>query len=215
MSVHWVLLFVGLVTAVVYFPRAGRPLGPTGVALKTAPLVLFAAAAFLADVSPYLTAGLALSALGDFTLTRRGRAGFLYGLSAFALAHVLYIIGFQSLADLPLWEAFATAPLAAIILLLLALSSEIWLGSFAGSLRWPVRAYIVLITAMGLAALLLPKEYWLVTLGAGLFILSDTVLSVRMFRMADDGAFARAASRLLWALYIAGQALIVAGVALN
>jgi uncharacterized membrane protein YhhN len=202
----------GLFVAAIYLPFAGRPNSLLRGVLKTVPVSAFAIAAILADAPAFLGAALLFSAAGDLALSRNGRAAFLYGLAAFALAHVVYVLLFQSIANAALWEALAAHPPAAITLIILALSTEIWLAPHAGKLAWPVRIYIVLISAMGLAALTLPAALWNVTLGAALFIVSDLILAVRLFRMNKDSALALPASRLLWIVYIAGQALILFGI---
>ncbi len=62
---------------------------------------------------------------------------------------------------------------------------------------------------MGVSALGVERP--LVWAGAGLFVLSDMILAVRMFRMAADHRLHLAAGRAVWVSYVAGQALIVAG----
>lgn len=220
---------LGLIIALAYFGWAMRPVSWLRSALKTLPLLCFAAAAYQTGAPAFLTAGLLLSALGDFAMSRNGRASFLYGLSAFALAHLVYILLFLDLANAGLLEAFALAPLAAVIMITLALSSELWLTPHTGALRWPVRAYLGLITTMGLAALTLPLEVktisetgetfvadWraiAILAGAILFIISDFILSLRKFRM-DEGHKRRRLARMgVWLFYIAGQALILTGAA--
>ncbi len=222
------LALFGLAIALCYFPLANRaPSWPRSI-LKTLPLICFSGAALLSGAPAFLTAGLFLSALGDFALSRDGRAAFLYGLSAFALAHLVYILLFLGISGVPLWQAFSEAPLAAAALVLFALSTERWLTPHTGGLRWPVRVYILLITTMGLAALTLPM--WVeamsapagqvvlnwpaasVVAGAGLFILSDTILSLRMFRMKEGSRPAATAGMLVWLFYIAGQLLILTGI---
>ncbi|MRU14296.1 lysoplasmalogenase [Roseovarius sp. A21] len=173
--------------------------------IKTLPLGVMAGMAYAAVAPLALVVGLALSALGDLSLSRRGEAAFLTGLVAFAAAHIAYIWVFAGLAQ-------GAVPLVpAAMLLIYAASSEVWLAPFTGALRWPVRGYVVLITGMGLTALMLPVGYGIVTLGAGLFIASDTLLAVQMFRMSPDHPRQRAVSVALWALYIAAQGLILWG----
>lgn len=205
-------LVIGLIAAVIYLPHAGQKGGWRVGAMKTVPLACFAVASASGGGPAFLTMALLLSALGDMALSRPGRAAFLYGLCAFALAHLLYVLCFRQLGGLELWEAFAVAPILAFVLVLGALSTELWLAPHTGRLGWPVRGYTLLITLMGLAALVLPGALWLVTLGAALFIGSDVILSVRQFRLAQDGPAARPVSRALWVLYVAGQALILIGV---
>jgi hypothetical protein len=50
-------------------------------------------------------------------------------------------------------------------------------------------------------------------LGAGLFVASDLVLSVELFRMKEDSPATRVASHLVWPLYWVGQGLILIGIA--
>lgn len=210
MSATFVFL-AGLIVAFAYLPMTeSGPSWPRS-AIKTVPLLAFAGSAALAGAPPFLTAALFLSALGDFALSRRGDAAFLYGLSAFALAHLLYVLAFLGLSEAPLWTAFAAQPLLALGLALFALSSELWLIPHVGGLKWPVRAYILVIAAMGWAALTLPLG--LVTLGAGAFIASDMFLAIGRFRMTGDHPLAGPTGWAVWTLYIAGQALILSGAA--
>ncbi|WP_294621750.1 lysoplasmalogenase [uncultured Roseovarius sp.] len=173
--------------------------------IKTLPLAVMAGLAFFAAAPLVLVAGFALSALGDLALSRRGEAAFLTGLVGFAAAHIAFIWVFAGMAQ----GALPLVP--AVILLIYAASSELWLAPHTGTLRWPVRGYVALIAGMGLMALMLPVGYGIVTLGAVLFIASDTLLAVQMFRMAADHPLQRVVSVALWALYIAAQGLILWG----
>ncbi|KPN63513.1 hypothetical protein AKJ29_12785 [Aliiroseovarius crassostreae] len=202
-------LYLGLAIALAYLPYTnGAPSWRRSIH-KTLPLLLFALAGFLTGVPAFLVAGLFLSALGDFGLSRDGDSAFLYGLSAFALAHVLYILHFLALANVPLWEVFSVAPIPAIALIALVLSTELWLTPHTGPLTWPVRLYVLVIGVMGLSVLLVPLGAS--TLGAALFILSDLILAVELFRMTDTDPRRRLAGILIWGFYIAGQALILMG----
>ncbi len=203
------LIVSALLAALAYLPLANRPPSLPRSALKTAPLLLLAAAARAAEAPAPLTLALLLSALGDLALSREGRAAFLSGLSAFALAHLAYVALFLNMAPAPLLAGIARHPAAALAMLLLAASSEVWLAPHAGPLRWPVRAYVLAITAMGLAALTTGSA--LPSTGAALFILSDFILALRMFRIRPGTPASARAGRAVWALYIAGQSLILLG----
>lgn len=207
-----IIFLIGAGLSTVYLTIAHKPPGWGRTAIKTAPLLCFALSAFLVAAPPFLTMGLLLSALGDLALSRPGKKAFLYGLVSFALAHILYALLFTSLSQQPVWAAFGAVPVFAIIMLILALSSELWLTPYVGNLRWPVRIYIALIGLMMLAALNLPPVYALATFGAGAFVASDLVLSVQRFRMTDTAKWIRQAGWAVWGLYIAGQALILWGV---
>mgnify|MGYP002373670787 CR=1 FL=1 len=97
-------------------------------------------------------------------------------------------------------------------LLGLLVSTEVWLASRTGELRWPVRGYVVLIGLMGLAAVLLPAApgQMVLRLGAALFILSDLMLAVQLF-VAKDAGVCRRLALALWPAYWAAQALIAWG----
>ena len=211
-AIGTVLALFGAISALAYFRLSNAAPGWRRSAVKTLPLACFALAAILSGAPAWLSAALLLSALGDFALSRPSQQAFLYGLASFALAHVLYALLFLSLSGQPLWSAFAVAPGPALAFVVLALSTEMWLAPHTGSLRWPVRVYIVLIGAMMLAALTLPAPYRLVTLGAAAFVLSDLVLAVQRFRLGPDSSLHRPAGWLLWALYISGQGAILWGV---
>lgn len=201
--------YLGLAIALAYLPFTNGATSWRRSIHKTLPLLLFALAGFWTGAPAFLVAGLFLSALGDFGLSRDGDSAFLYGLSAFALAHVLYILHFLALADLPLWEVFSTAPIPAIALVALVVSTELWLAPHTAALRWPVRAYVLVIGLMGLSVALLP--FGASTLGAALFILSDLILAIELFRMKEDDPRRRTAGLMIWGFYIAGQALILVG----
>ena len=206
--------WAGLLAAFAYLPFSAREPGMLRSAGKTLPLLCFASSSWLAGAHPYLTAALLLSAVGDLALSRPSQRAFNYGLAAFSLTHILYTLLFTSIARAPLWVAFAEAPLFAVAMIALAISAEIWLLPHTGALRWPVRAYVALITAMMLSALNLPAIVFIATLGAAAFVASDFVLSVQMFRMNETAKRRAATGWLVWGLYIGGQSMILWGAAL-
>lgn len=205
-----VAFWIGLAVAVTYFPMSdGHTSWPRSV-VKTVPLLAFAAAAYGGGAPLWLVAGLLLSAVGDFALSRRGDLAFLSGLGAFALAHVAYLVVFLDLSGRPIWDAFVLAPALAVFLVGVTLSTEFWLIPHTNGLRWPVRAYAVIITLMGLAQLTLPIGQ--ATLGMTLFYTSDVVLAMQLFRMGADNPLVGRTSWVIWGLYIAGQSLILTGI---
>ncbi|SMX43342.1 lysoplasmalogenase [Actibacterium lipolyticum] len=209
MGINTVLFGVAVCAAVAYLPLSSRTSSTRKTLIKTIPLPLFALIAILAHAPWLLVIGLGLSAFGDFALSREGESAFMAGLMGFGAAHLAYIALFLPLGG-GLDLAFELAPLPAIALLVMAISTEFWLAPHTGALRWAVRCYVVLITVMGLAAFALPAQYHLATVGAGLFVLSDLILSVQLFRLAPTSAVKRPAGWLLWVLYVAGQAFILA-----
>ena len=207
------LFWFGVLIALAYLPVVSVAPNWQRSTLKTVPLTAFALAALVAGASLWLVAALSLSAIGDFALSRRGERAFLAGLSAFALVHACYVVLFLALAGQPLVAVFAGFPAASAAMVLLALSTELWLIPHAGVLKWPVRGYVVLITLMMLSALLLPGAWRLATAGAAAFVFSDLLLSVELFRMKENPRRFRFLPEMVWVLYIAGQGMILWGTA--
>ncbi len=204
---EYLMVAVAGLAALIYLPLAHRAPALGRSVVKTLPLLMLAGLAWVLGLPGVLLAGLILSALGDLALSRDGEPAFLAGLGAFALAHVFYVICFLQVAQsgVPLW-----AIAVGVGLLALFLSTEWWLAPHTGPLRAPVRAYVVIIAAMGYSALMLPAELRLATLGAGLFILSDLILAIQLFRLTPGTARSIRAGWAVWVFYIAAQAAIVA-----
>lgn len=203
----------GAVIALIYQAKVNDDQSALRSGLKTAPVALFALAALLGGGPWLLVLGLALGAVGDFALSRKGEAAFMAGLGSFALAHLAYAAVFVGIdGRLALFDLSAPRWLGLAALVIMAQSTVIWLLPHTGGLKRPVAAYVAIISAMGLAALHLPGTHGLAMLGAGLFVASDLVLSVELFRMQDGGANARIASHAVWPLYWIGQGLILAGI---
>lgn len=171
---------------------------------KTLSVALLAVASVLMGAPGLITLGLVLGALGDLFLSRPGQASFLAGMAAFGLGHLAYTAVFWGVGgDLSiLWMAGLGA---------LAASTEVWLAPRTGALRWPVRAYVAIIALMALAASTLGVG--LTAAGAGLFLVSDFLLSLDLFVLAQNGTGRRALRRILWAAYWGGQGLIALGMA--
>ncbi len=177
-----------------------------GYATKPLPILLLLAGLFACGtprdgtMRALVAAGLAASLAGDLFLVDADR-GFLAGLASFLVAHLLYVAAF--LGGVPLAPA---APYAAGYLALgVALCA--WLWPRLGKLRVPVAVYALALVAMCTAACArgIADRTLLAPMGATLFLLSDGILAIDRFRVPF-----RAAKPLLFALYIAGQALITA-----
>lgn len=170
-------------------------------AVKTASVALLAVAGARAGAPGAIVAGLALGALGDLFLSRPGQGAFLAGMAAFALGHLAYAAQFWTTGGAP-------SALWAIVLGLLVLSTEGWLAPRTGALRWPVRAYALIIGLMAFAATGHGLTWAVV--GAFLFLLSDLLLSFDLF-LLPQGRARPVLRRTLWAAYWGGQALILFG----
>lgn len=176
----------------------------TKTAVKTVSVALLALAGAAMGAPPLVTLGLALGAAGDCFLSLRGEKAFLAGMAAFAAGHLAYAAAFVA-AGGGVPDLVILAPL-----LILGASTEVWLAPHTGALRWPVRGYVVVILVMAAAAFSLPASA--VTLGAALFVLSDFILALDIFRFGPERPNAWRA-RALWAAYWSGQALILLGMA--
>lgn len=151
-----------------------------------------------------LVAALALGAAGDYLLSRPGDIMFMAGMGAFSVAHILYVVLFLSLPT-----RLRIVPMVALVAYGVLMAVLMWEG--AGALRVPVMAYIVVIIAMGLAALSRARseQFWVLLAGAGLFILSDTLLATRLFLWEGEAAFP--GGFLIWPTYWCAQFALMWG----
>jgi uncharacterized membrane protein YhhN len=188
----FVLLAAAAAFALIYWVRfAGHDEGShpmAGTAAKTASTALLAAAGTLANAPELIITGLALGAIGDFALSRPGTAAFLAGMAAFAAGHLAYTWAFWTRAA----DLGFTAPTPG---------------------QWV--AFAVIIGAMAATVLILPpgagrKD---ILLGAGLFLLSDALLALRMFAVTAPKP-RLALGLAVWPAYWMGQALILIGSAI-
>lgn len=196
------LLFaIGVLAAVMYLPRTSGRVRWARSVRKALPVTLFALAAASEGAPPLLVAALGLSALGDFALSRSGDKAFLIGMLGFAAAHIAYVGVMLSVG-----ASIATAqwPLIAVILAM-GLSTEWWLRPHTGALKWPVRAYVVIILVMAIVALGVPEARAVALWGALLFVLSDLVLSLETFVMDENHPRRKLASKLVWITYVSAQ----------
>ncbi|MGL4317466.1 MAG: lysoplasmalogenase [Pseudomonas sp.] len=191
----------------------GRLVGPEWLCLVGKPLPIIALLLWLRQAAsgPYRTwiaVGLVFSLLGDLLLEWPADL-FVFGLGAFLLAHLAYLVAYLS----------STRRLAPGALLLAIAASG---GMFAllasaglGGLLLPVACYSLAIGCMlwrALARLAEPEQArrsaWLAALGALLFVLSDSLIGINRFVMPFEGAsFAILLSYWLGQLGIAASAI--------
>ncbi|MCB9179790.1 MAG: lysoplasmalogenase [Flavobacteriales bacterium] len=160
-------------------------------------------------------AGLFFSWIGDIALMFQqvDEFNFLIGLAAFLLAQICYAMAFaQNAIDVGNVEGIWVSILLAVGIAAYGFFFSIDLVKYLDSaLLVPVIGYVVAITAMGIAAgfrfrRTFPRSFWMVMIGALLFIASDSILArnrfVRPVAMAD-----------LWTMltYASAQWLIAAG----
>ena len=200
------LLAASLLAGLVY-PFAGNALPlAESVALKGLGVGLLAIAATLL-VSPqrwWLAAILAAAALGDVLLDIPGL--FFFGAGAFAIGHIIAMMYYlrEGGAENGMGERLAAAVLVGWGLAMPSLVSPP--GTPVGGLM----LYSVLLCGMA-AALLLSRFSRIAVAGALLFVVSDTLLIMRLGGRLVGGELVH--GLLVWFGYYFGQALIFAGVA--
>lgn len=126
---------------------------------------------------------LAFCLAGDICLVFTSRKAFLAGLVVFLTGHLVYFAIFTYMAAFNIWTIVAMA-----ISGLLSIIVYTWLKPHLGSMRVPVIAYVVVITAMVIAAGSVAGDArfsnmgrWLVGGGAILFYLSDLFVARQQF----------------------------------
>jgi uncharacterized membrane protein YhhN len=196
---------------------AGRP-GPTARRLrfltKPALMPLLAGATRAAGQRPRtVTAAQTLSWGGDVALLANGDKAFLAGLGSFFGAHAAYIAAFARRGDR--LSASPNAGVKAAVALWLTTGPAMTLAARRQdpALTGPVAAYASALALMVAAAARLDPDLpgrhrRAVVLGAGLFMLSDTLLATQKFLLRRQ---VPALETAVMATYTAGQGLIAAG----
>jgi uncharacterized membrane protein YhhN len=128
-----------------------------------------------------VTAGVALSVVGDVALLSDTNRAFMVGLAAFLLAHVAYVIAFLGVA---VWSAHVVGVAVIMIVSSVALLRATWEG--ASGMHGPTIAYGAVITTMVVSASAtvggpLPTAPF-AAVGAMLFYVSDSSLAINKFR---------------------------------
>jgi len=183
-----------------------RPSSALRTAVKTLAVGALAVLAFRSDAPLPLTAALVLSAVGDAFLAGDPKRWLPAGLSAFLAAHVVYVVFFLEIGGLSVLAAPSWRWLGGAGALALGAGLVSWLWKDLGALRPAVVAYALAISAMVGAAFSLPATRIFAIVGAIGFMLSDGVLSWRLFRWGERPAVL--ADHLVWWLYFGGQLLI-------
>lgn len=191
-----ILHLVGQLAAAEELSRATKPL-----------LILSLAAALIWSVGGRLSApvvvaliALLLSWVGDVALMISGSLWFVVGLGAFLLAHVAYIVLFLR------YLARKKLPGTALLYLIWLALLVVFLVPYLGKMLVPALLYAVVITTMAIVA---TRCGPIVTVGALLFLLSDSMLAVNKF--VPDVELAQSGF-LIMVTYIAAQGLIIVGV---
>jgi uncharacterized membrane protein YhhN len=213
---HWILLFVLALAGDII----GVQLSNSLLQMICKPVIIPVLIGYLDSEVKTITKGLPkwvllallFSWLGDVLLMFQGKNEnfFLFGLSAFLLAHVFYIIFFHKIRIREgvkpniFWLLIVVAYYAGLI---------IWLSPYLGDKKLPVRIYGIAISLMFMLALHMPSiknkqaGYWMM-IGALLFVISDSVLAINKFYQPFE-----AANVIIMLTYGLAQLFIVKGAA--
>lgn len=196
-----ILLLIGAVLAASYLASGLIALPfPAEPLWKSSGIVLFGVYA-LTKRARLAAAGLFASAVGDFVLALTPPAWTL-GMAAFALAHLFYLAVFAALIRTG-GAGRKGVPLAALALAASA-GLCVWFFPAMGALRAPGLAYQTIITLMVVAALV-SKAPPAARIGAVLFMVSDTLIALGLYKQiaVPPGS--------VWSTYALAQALIAFG----
>lgn len=187
-----------------------RSKGLIGLLVKAGSVAVLALWAGMMGAPTLLVAALGLSAVGDAFLAGKAERWLLPGMAAFFLAHAAYVPLFWHLGEGSDWSWPVKVAQAALVFG--GAFFVRWLiPSVEPKMRVPVILYAGVILMMGAAAINLPPVWWKVTLGALMFIASDVILSLLLFRKPKEAPPDVPASLGVWGLYFGGQALIATG----
>jgi uncharacterized membrane protein YhhN len=153
-----------------------------------------------------LSIALAFSSLGDIFLALPNGNYFVYGLLSFLIAHLFFIAVWRRNWPVPLR---ITNPQKAIlaILALYVLGMMGWILPVPGQSA-AVAAYMLVLTAMAMAAVLVRADHVWIASGAILFLISDSLIVLSTFKHLIGGHWA---GFLIWSTYYLAQYLMTFG----
>jgi uncharacterized membrane protein YhhN len=173
---------------------------PIEAAWKAAGILLFAAYAFSRGAK-IAGAALIFSAAGDAALALEPPS-FVAGMALFGIAHILYLAAFAARIGR---DGFNRArPAFAAFILAASIAMLFWFLPDMGALTVPGLLYQAIITAMVVAAVL-SRAPILARLGAVIFMLSDTLIALGLYKemAVVPGS--------VWVLYAAAQFMLAKG----
>jgi len=173
------LYSISLIFALLFLATMHMSPYPFDFAVKTIPILCLAVLAFrnITGIKGILIGiGLLFSGCGDVLLHIDGGAYFVHGLGSFLIAHLFYIAAFirQPAIARPRLPVLLAIGVFGVIM-------GVQLFPHLGDMLIPVAAYLFIIFAMGISAALGAANHTLVIAGAGLFILSDSLIAINQF----------------------------------
>lgn len=213
-AASWAWTGVGLAAALAYGTYyLKRPHSWPRAVVKTAFMAAFAGALMIAGAPTPLILAVIASAFGDFFLAFDKKWLLPFGILAFLVAQLLYVLIFGAVwffsgDNAPLAPRYIA--MGAVIAT--AIGFLIWMAPKLGWMALAVVPYAIAITLMGVAAMWLPWAAWPAMLGALSFLASDFVLAAELFRLPPDSPARRITAPVVWWTYAAAQILIIWGV---
>jgi len=176
----------------------------TTLVIIVAALSIFVPEQYHLNYTLAIMLGLLFSFGGDVALMFQSKRAFMIGLILFLIAHIVYSIVFT------VYSGFVKGDLiSALILLFLAIVIYCYLYSGLGKMKIPVLVYILVISfMMNRAISTFSGKFFnntqaiLISIGAGLFYLSDLILAINKFKKPFKY------NRFSLAFYYSGQLLI-------
>ncbi len=185
--------------------------GDWQVPFKVLCILLLAVVGFRVD--RWLGGALTVSSVGDFFLGVRrlgkldGESLFLLGLGSFLVAHLVYIAMFRKYRALIWWRPGPARVWGVVTILVVVAVMLGILRQSLGSLLIPVVIYSLVLSGMGISAMLADLETSLAAFGALLFIASDAMIAISKFRHPFSYS-----GELIWMTYYLAQFLILRSV---
>jgi len=186
---YWVIIFI----IVLLGDLIGIQLDNNWLQITCKPLLIPILAGFLfsgiagksTTLAKWLYLALFFSFAGDVLLMfqSNNELFFLFGLSAFLLAHVFYIIFFHQIR---LKEQVVSNPWLLVIVVIYYAILISLLSPYLGAMKYPVRIYGIVISFMFMLAMHMyyiknkRAGVWMLT-GALLFVISDSLLAINKF----------------------------------
>lgn len=168
------------------------------------------------NFATWLAIGMTLGFIGDLFMAELLplQPHVLYGMGAFALGHIAYIIGISQICYMnkvafPDWTIMALWWLFALV----GWYFVVFRGAKHSILHYAALPYAMLLASTAGAATTLAltdSSFILIAIGASLFLLSDLILAANLF----NGLKFRLVGDVIWLTYGPGQMLIVFGLIL-
>lgn len=193
---HWILLFILVLAGDIIGVQADNAL----LQMVFKPLIIPVLVGYFSSqiksvsngIAKWVLLALIFSLTGDVLLMFQDKNPdfFLFGLSAFLLAHIFYIMFFHQVR---VREKIKPNIWFLLVVVLYYAGLIVWLSPYLGEMKLPVRIYGLVISFMFMLAMHMSAIKnkgaggWMMW-GALLFVISDSVLAINQFYQSFEGA---------------------------